>query len=450
MKARIVVIVTLSGIGLSLRADDATVPPNHIHVQDIDRTIREHLERLDSPSRAEREQAEQALRELGPAILPHLTEAEEFASPHAEEVIERLRLELEQVAASESLQATSVRMPPNATLGEWAHALQDQTGYSLQFSDESLESMQCPDIEGVESITFWQAISFVESAAGIEASRTADGGLVIKPRDRASENWHHDARGAIRVSVSELREIENFIDPEQFARVRMRIRVDVEPKLKGLFLHWAASDLRSAIGDADLIPVGSAGRRELPIPASQRVEFPVDFKVSRDQWERIPEDTGLVITAGSLLVKVATGFRTFEFRHIDEAGSIVRRRGNLAATLESFDASRNDAGDRVWEATLVVDYEGQALDLDSYQLWVFSQEMALLRDNGAVLLPDGERHVSPAAGGAVRMSFIFADELADLASATLIYEAPTAIVDWPVEFEVEGSETRNQRFENRE
>jgi hypothetical protein len=134
---------------------------------------------------------------------------------------------------------------------------------------------------------------------------------------------------------------------------------------------------------------------------------------------------------------VATGFQAFEFRHLDEPGAIVRRRGGVVVTLDSFEAARDRAGGVAWEAMLSVDYQSLPLELDSYQLWVFSNAASLHRDDGTVLLPADDRQVSPAEGGAVRMSFRFEDALDDLSTATFVYEAPVAIMEAPVEFHIE-------------
>ncbi len=422
---------------------DDVLPLEPIALQHGDASVEsivfEQVDRLASSSRAERQQAEQVLRDLGTAALPFLPETEVIASPHTREVIARLRLELDQLVAAESLQPTLVRIPEDATLGEWVLAIEEQTRYSLAMPDESWSPVHVfsdDTISPTEPTTFWRSVDDVEDNVAVQLERTTDGGLVLEAIAADSEVWYHDSRGVVRASTTALHEIENLIDPEENVRLRTRLRLDVEPKLTGLFVHWNPGDMQAAVGDVSLSAVGADGRRELPIPGSQRIEFPIDFSIPKVGWDqRNANETTLTIT-GTVSVTVATSFRTFEFRHLDEPGVVVRRRGGLAATLESFESSRDQTGATVWAATLVIDYEGQPLELDSYQLWVFSNAVSLQREDGTTLLPAGERHVSPAEGGAVRMSFIFADALNDLDSATLIYEAPTAIVDVPVEFEV--------------
>ncbi len=402
--------------------------------------VSELIEQLHSPTRAERTAAEQQLREMGPGILPLLPAADEIESAHAREVVEELRRELELVAAEQAIDATMVHVPAVATVGEWLAALEEQTGYSFEPADETIAALAVSRAETAttdEPTMFWQAVSDLESRAPIEVGRSPTGGLVIDHRDSDGPIHSYSVWGAIRITASELREIDNLIDPEQCVRLRAQLRIDVEPKLAGLFMHWNPSDLHASVGDIELTPTGAGGRRELPIPASQRIEFPVDFTAPREAWEQADPAAGEFNIGGTILVKVATGFREFSFRHLDEPGAIVRGQAGVVVTLESFESARTQAGEVAWEALLAVDYQSQPLELDSYQLWVFSNAVSLQRDDGSVLVPSGERHVSPAEGGSVRMSFRFDDPLEDLATATLIYEAPTAIMDVLVEFEIE-------------
>ncbi len=404
--------------------------------------VTELIEQLDGPTRAERTGAEQRLRELGPDILPLLPESDEIESANARAVVEELRRELELVASEQEIEATMVHVPDVTTVGEWITALEEQTGYSFEPANETVAAIPLPHTASEirdDPMTFWQVVSDLESRAPIEFSRLPTGGLVIDHRNPDGAQQRHTVWRAIRISADELREIDNLIDPEQSVRLRTRLRLDIEPKLAGLFLHWDPADLHAAVGDIDLTPTGAGGRRELPIPASQRIEFPVDFTAPREDWKGADPAASDFTLGGTILVKVATGFREFSFRHLDEPGAIVRRQAGVVVTLESFESARTQAGEVSWEATLAVDYQSHPLELDSYQLWVFSNAVSLQRDDGSVLLPAGERHVSPAEGGSVRMSFRFDNPLEDLATATLIYEAPTAIMDVPVEFEMEES-----------
>lgn len=409
---------------------------------EIESAVIEQIDRLDSPSRAERLAAEQRIRELGPAALPYLPESDEIEAVQVRETVDRLRIELEQIVIEQLLQPTMVDLTGIVTVGEWAESVEQQTGYSVELSDESLADIPLAEdtLAATGSTTFWQAVTLLEDQGAISVGRSDGGGFVLSRGEADADPWRHDSTGAIRVSAGPLREIDNLIDPGINARLRTQLRLDVEPKLAGLFLHWTPAELHASIAGIDLSPVGAVGRRELPIAALQRIEFPVDFTAPWEMWSERSDDAGDLSLDGSVEVTVAADFTAFEFRHLDEPGEIVRRRGGVVATLESFESSRNQDGAAVWQATLVVDYQSRTLELDSYQLWVFSNAVSLHREDGMVLLPAMDRQVSPAQGGAIRMSFLFDDPLDDLATATLVYEAPTAIIELPVEFEIEGAE----------
>ena len=149
------------------------------------------------------------------------------------------------------------------------------------------------------------------------------------------------------MSVTPLREQDNLIDPLINARVRTHVRLDVEPKLAGLFVYWTPADLRASIGEIDLTPTGAEGRRELSIPASQRVGFPVDFTLPIQSWNEQSAATGLRLD-GTVQVMVATGSVV-----VQEVG------GDRIETEElHFDPNR----DRVWsEVATTIHRQGSVL-----------------------------------------------------------------------------------------
>lgn len=385
--------------------------------------------RLSSDKRAERLDAERTLSEGDVAVLDRLPQREELVDPAARLALERIRRRLIERRALQDAQ-------PTLLAGDRIKSLNDLAAASpfVEAIDQAPNAVRVtlPD----ERLTLWEAVDRV--AAQLEMWPVVSETIRFREREPGHAERTVARSGAFRFVASPIRlkEIAGSSD-EQLARVTLDVQV--EPKLRPLFLSYAADDTSFTADGTRLQPFSPQARVELPFGEGESsASFPLDF-VARGAVTPPFDLTGHVVAT------VAAGEERFAF----PLGARAAKRTQAGVTVERHTFEKNSDGSARVELSVVYDEGGPAFE--SHRTWVYHNHAYLTfkaanGDERATRLnhEPGFSTLAISSGG-VKLAYRFANLPADAKEITFNYEAPTQIVNVPVTFEMEGLRLQETR-----
>ncbi len=194
------------------------------------------VERLGSPKFSEREEATEAIREIGASAVEQLKQARESGDPEIRARSQRL---LEAIEREAALAPSMIRLPRvPADLEAVIHDLDSQTDFPIRTTSDGRLDPEFPVNSG-DRVTFWQAVDRLglePSWSRIDPFRNLD--LPVErphmrlslPTGSPASVWND---GPFRVSVKEGRSLlqERFGQPADASHITLDFDVDIEPKL---------------------------------------------------------------------------------------------------------------------------------------------------------------------------------------------------------------------------
>jgi hypothetical protein len=380
------------------------------------------IARLSSSSRAERVEAERVLSEGDIALLDQLPQREEISDPAAQLAVDRIRARLQERRALQDALPTMIAGDRVHTLGDLAAASHSHVVVSDVMAAQHVNLPH-------ENLSLWQAVDAV--------AKERDLWPVVSDKIRFRKRTPRDAErsvtasGAFRIVASpvRLKPIAGGSD-ERLARVTLELQA--EPKLRPLFLSHAGDEIALASDGKALLPFSPKAKVELPFGEGERTaSFPLDYVATKQVAP--PFDI-----SGRVVATVAAGEERFAFP-LSESGSAKRSRAGVTVELHKF-AKTNDGG-AIAESSVVYDAGGPAFE--SHRTWVYHNEAYL------TFTRSGENRVTrlnhepgfstlAISSGGVKLGYRFANLPSDAKDVVFNYEAPTKIVNVPVEFELHG------------
>ncbi|MDQ3330136.1 MAG: hypothetical protein M3552_05725, partial [Planctomycetota bacterium] len=376
-----------------------------------------------------------------PSLLERLPQPREATDPAARLALTRIRKRLQERQAAQDSSATLLNVGRLRTLADLANA----SGSAIEVAaEQASRRVSVPDGQR----PFWEVVDAVAAQARLWPVVSEH----VRFRERMPDD---DAKsvaysGTFRLIAEPLRfkEISGETD-DQLARVALEVQS--EPKLRPLFLSYAADEffLTTAEG-AKLQPFSPKARYELPFGEGGRTaSLGLDFIAAT------PIASGSFILAGRMTVVVAAGKERFSFpfaRSDDRRDETVRSQGGVTVRLRKVE--RHADGTAEVELSVVYDEGGPAFE--SHRTWVYHNlayvTYAAAGEDGSPSVrldhQPGFSTLANAAGGVI-LAYRFADIPPDARDVTFHYEAPTRIIDVPVEFEM-GLRSEEGRTEERE
>ncbi|HVW03142.1 MAG TPA: hypothetical protein VHB77_22465, partial [Planctomycetaceae bacterium] len=213
-----------------------------------------------------------------------------------------------------------------------------------------------------------------------------------------------------------------------------------EPRMRPLFLKYAAADIKAQATDGrELAPSNRDAQYDVPLGEGGRfLRGSVDFVVPAD--EPYPQ----INLRGKLLMQTAAGSEHIRFTNLPRAEGVARRRGGVTVTLQrvaykqSEEPTSRDAAEQDVSLQVAVVYDTGGPAFESHRTWIFHNEVWLEDAEGKQLPPNGGYTTELQGDGIVSVTYRFRNVPGRLGDYSFVYVAPTLIIDAPVEFNFTG------------
>lgn len=414
---------------------------------EIQGAIRADVDRLGSPDRSERLDAEQDLLDRGAGVLPLLPPTEEVRDPAARAGLRRIRERLEQRKAEESVRPTRLSVQVEGPLSEVAVLPLQATGPGLPLGikvaltpEQSAREVSLKEVDQ----PFWKVIDEAGRQAGLWPVEI-DPARRLTFREREPED---DARRvvylqAFRVVTGPL-SLKPVAGDETHSLLRVPVEIWPEPKLRPLFLFYSVNDFELTGPAGEVMPPFTPGAKyELPFRgAGDVVGLRLDHLASLNP-------AGPFKLSGKARLTVAAGEEWFYgyFQPLPTPGGgelAVNRtesRGRVAVRFREM-TLRPDGTAEV-EISVVYDRGGPAFE--SHRAWVYHNVAEIHyeaeRDGEWTSYRlDHEPNFSTVAqsGGGFVLRYHFTGVPPEAKHVRFAYAAPTNVVEAPIEVAIDG------------
>jgi hypothetical protein len=382
--------------------------------------IDELVRQLGAESRREREAAEQGLLQMGTRILPLLPSPSTSMPPAITRAITRVQNTLELQAGKEATQPSTVTIRQSGNVREILALIEQQTENPVA-CDPQASSQRI--VVAWERTPFWSAFTELEGLAKLQ--QTADSQaeqLLLIPLEQAPPPLPSATSGPCLIQVLSAGLKPSFVDPSRRI-LHVRWKVQAEPRLRPMYLIVADADLKAENAPLAPQPLSPEARRELPVDRWSGCEIDTAFDVAGG------EARGTFQFSGRAILKIAALPLPITFEHLETGAMSVIRRGRVNAVLRDV---HFDEPQRSLRLRVAIAYDRGGPEFESHRMWIYQNAAWLESTDGKRRRPDRVDLVQIGqSGGTLEYGF---DDIADLGSQRFVYEAPTLIVDVPVEF----------------
>ncbi|MGC1274183.1 MAG: hypothetical protein WBC44_10790 [Planctomycetaceae bacterium] len=383
--------------------------------------------RLAAPDRATRLAAERELIERGSNVLELLPASRDVDDVAVRTAIDRIRKRLELLRAEQTLQPGRLELRGVGSAGELA------AEHVALTSEQSRRSIE---LSG-ETRTYWQVIDDVARQIDGWPDRVLpDKQMTFRDRTPSDEKKRITYVGPFRLAAGPV-EAKPVAGDASRRLVRIPLELRTEPRLRPLFVGYAAKNLRLVDDEGDALPPFTpAAKYDLPFgDRDDATDLRLDFLATDGVAEPLT-------FSGSLLVTVAAAEERFAFP-LDDVVRSPTETSHGGVTVRVRQASRTPNGNATVELAVVYDRGGPAFE--SHRTWVYHNIARLTYEverEGRTVAErldhePGFSTIAQADGGVV-LAFRFAGLPKDAQHVEFIYDAPTRIVEAPVEFVIDG------------
>lgn len=413
---------------------------------DLEQEVRQLLRDLGGETRAQRDAAENRLRDLGPQVLPHLPPPELLPTVSVREAVRRLRLELEREQARESVLPSRVSVSGRHSLAEIVSAISRQTGNALDGTGLAADLLEQTAELDFSKRPFWPALDDV--AARFQLKYGYEPGMrglqLLSGLEHTTEPRPVGYSGAFRIEATRAQRFPRSRGEEgrpNAARreelVRVTLSLMPEPRLRALFLQFASADLAARAGDLELKPFSPAADYDLGVAnGGGPATFLLDFLVPGTT------PTPLLRLKGKLRCTTAAENEPIRFTEIAKVQgprdvNIARRRGGVTVTLNRVRISRPQ-GQHELRVRVTISYDSGGPAFETHRTWILHNEVFLEEPRSGQRVPlNGGSETERQGDGTLVIEYAFVGLPDPLPDYSFVYIAPTLIVDVPIEFEIQ-------------
>lgn len=407
-------------------------------------TIDELLRELEAPTLAERTRAERKLLDLGPDVLPLLPAPELTPKVFVREAVRRVRVQLERRAAKESALASRITLSGETTVVELLSQFTKQTRNRVELSDKARDAGKTSLTVDFDDRPFWECLDEVcerlQLRVEFDAQRTS---LMLVPRTTGDPvELAVQQTGPFRLAIHSA-EIRPVVGAADRRLLRVAGRIAVEPRLRPLFLHFATSEMKGSVVEGkSLAPWNPAARYEHPVSDAGR-EVPVQFDYllprAADQDDKAaPTKINL---SGRIALQLAAGTERIVFDKTSQTPGASRRRGGVTVRLREVKfeplAAAKPADQLRAEIGVAVSYDTGGSAFESHRTWMFHNAVYLETEAGR-RIDFTEYDTNQQADGAVAVGYRWDKLPAPATQYKFVYEAPTLILDLPLDVKLDG------------
>jgi hypothetical protein len=356
------------------------------------------------------------------------------------ETVRRIRIDLERVAARESVLPSHVTLSGRLPLAKALVELSRQTGNPIAGDALPPELLHKPFDFNFAEVSFWQALDDLTKRLELHYEYDASArGLKVAPNERGAE-----ARpavgysGAFRVEVLRAERLRTAPDQkpgEPNDLLRVSVVVWPEPRLRALFLQIAAADIKARAGGVDLKPFSPEANYELAVGEGVGASrFLMDFVISGAV--RAPT----IDLEGKLRCTTAAGNEPIRFGNVAaERGpeaNIARRRGGVTVVLNRVRLLPSE-GKNEMRVRITVSYDTGGPAFETHRTWILHNEVFLEDRSGKRVRLSGGSETERQGDGTIAIEYRFVNLPDPLPDYAFVYVAPTLIIDVPIEFEIQ-------------
>ncbi|MDZ4684200.1 MAG: hypothetical protein SH850_03870 [Planctomycetaceae bacterium] len=388
--------------------------------------IAQLVEQLADPTLAVRQEAARQLEASGPRILPLLPEATTLVSAAARQAVEQIRNQLERRLVADSLKASFVNLDGQHTPHAALAAIAQQTGNTVHAAPAFVTTIE-RDVTWQQT-PFWTAITQLadENQRRLVWNREAERFELVTrqvhPLDVAATT-----SGPFRIAVRQVEVRE--IDDQRL--LRLICALQAEPRLQPLFVQWPLRDWSLKAEGRESPPWNPDAVIELPFAErSSEITLAVDFR-----WPVDKPPTAWSL-AGRCTVHLAAGREPLVFAGSQLRRGVIQRRRGITAQIREvrFDAVSPEMQQA--RVRIIVNYDRGGPEFESHRMGLFHRSAWLENEVGQRIPFTGIEIVAEADGG-LAVEYRFAEIPAPATQYRFVYEAPTLLLEAPVEVRID-------------
>ena len=406
--------------------------------------VEELIRQLDDNQRMVRQRAELSLVELGKPVLNLLPAPELVSSPSVREALQRIRLQIEQQAARESIKASLVNLEGHYSLQQILQAIMKQTDNQLDWTRLSESQLKQQIDVRFNATSFWQAVDEVTHKVPVTYQINGPRDQIhFEPRASSESKTASDPAvchdGPFRITAERL-QTRPLAGSENQDLLRITFRIQIEPRLRPLFLSYAARRLQAAGTTGTRLPPFNPGAKyELPLgEGGKNLNFTMQWILKRGQHPQA------VRLHGNLEMELAAETLPITFRDLSTSQGAVRRRGNVSVELVDVERKQlPDSQDLNVRIALSYDYGGPAFE--SHRTWIYHNRAYLEDAQGKKFWLEGSSQTTLESTGKIGVLYRFTGLPATARPDQFTYLAPTLITAAPIELRFEKLELPTQK-----
>lgn len=390
-------------------------------------TVQRAIEQLDSLVAAERMAALKDLQSLGAKALPALPEDLSPFTPTTRDTLARLRNQWERELATASLQPSEFQLTKSTatSLSSLAAAIQSETANILVL-DHTLSVERLPQVEGL--FNFWNGVGYLETLTESRCRWNPDLNRFVFTPVEIVQPIPSDTAGAARALLESTR-LRPLPTEEKSQLMRAELRLQIEPRLRPLFVRVVMQDWSAATATHSLSPWNPPAVLELPFPdGGSEVVFPVDL---------IWPDTATVpwSLTGIATVHYTARWATVAFAAQDLAPGTLKRRGGVSVRLRQYEFQ--SAGQNLQRARIriVVNYDHGGPAFESHRAGLFHRSARMIDRKENEFLAESFDVIAEADGSMI-LEYVFDELPGQPLDYRFEYAAPTQLLDvaYPLRF----------------
>ena len=394
--------------------------------------VEELIRKLDANTLAERSRAERELLDLGPDVLRFLPASELIESVSAREGVRRIRPQIERRAARESSAASLVMLIGEQTVGEIVSQIERQSRNRLTFADNARDVKDRQILVAWDKMPFWECLDDLCLRCELRWQLVKDEAriLISKSDEPQSKLPAIQRIGPFRIAIDRV-EIKPVVGDKQQRILRVDGHIVVEPRLRPLFLSIVARELKATVDEERTLSAWNPDAKyEFPVSDGGR-----DVSV---QWDfRLPVEmtAKTVSVSGQFRCQIAAATERIAFDQKSLKPGTFRRRGGVSVRIRQASFEAADTGKLNGNIGVAVIYDDGGPAFESHRSWIFHNAVYLETKLG-MRTSFTDFDTTQQSDGAINVDYRWKTINAPSDQYLFVYEAPTLIIDVPVDVEL--------------
>jgi hypothetical protein len=397
--------------------------------QPLELTVRRLVRQLDAARLAEREQAEQALLDLGTEVLDLLPPTSDHLPAEVQQRVGRIRQKFEQQMAEAATQPARVTLVGRQPLSQVLAKIQEQTGNRMVIQPGAVGGPAADPEVNVEfdKTPYWQAIAEVARQAGLAVYPYGEKdaiSLVGQPEAEAVRPSLVSYSGPVRFEAIRVL-AQRDLRKRDGGSLRLTLETAWEPRLSPISLRQPRDAIEAVDENGQQIRVEQREAKiEVPVsPLATAVELVIPFELPPREVKKIAKLTGVL----DALLPGRT--ETFRFDRLATAKDVEKRVAGVTVKLEQV--RKNNT---IWQVRIRVRYDEPAGAMASHRTWMFDNEAFLEGPEGKKIEYDAFE-TTWQSENEFGIAYLFALE-EPLDKYTFVYKTPSRILSSQFRYEI--------------